>query len=979
MLRNAAISICLSLLAQIFALPPLDDDTRAKINAYLETPFTRVGQGHAEHARKLQGIDDDVRSALATLGPKVEMAMKDRLLRMAGRGEIFEELGTHPYNDLLQDINLIKNFVGKELGKRRLEAKPIDEPKPTPDASVYSSVPPHGAYNVTKLSDGRTVHRFGLSGPASKVHGSNGRRLFGTCKQDRVIATFTALPLDVSGLTEDVSGETCMDGTIEEKNFPYPGLNPYKDTYCTVREGKTFAIPPVVEKLALVGYNCPQFPGFTDDSLCDVQKDTLPGSVKCKLELAVMPSFSITFQMDLEFGYGGKGEEKDMIAELSVGVYTSQLPRPCLGASADPVCEALMLLSNIMNEFVDIGGSLGGAMMKDTVSMFPVRFGFPAGYEGAKNTGQKLFRLPIFSGVDAAGSQVTSGVSLQSGGMCLSTIGSKLGPSVGRIKMQLQAVGFLLSLSGSDLCIETPGVMKTGSGSLQTGLKVKGYALDKTKVSVAGLWDLFPPSLSPIVNGMKTSNDEPMDFKGLKELFSDGGDDSLNSKVEQSIKEALPDAKVAIEIDIAEKAHLAQPDVATVKEGDNYLFRIDNVFATGRRLSSDQAPVEHDYVVLPIPAGPHPGLQTRRLQTAYKIPKFIANIQDGSKCIVTVTGMPKTLQCDLVLELAPGINLYLRGQVKLFYDMKGTGMLMSSGFGFKLAFPEGEADQATKDAITKFENIFDLGAMIDPMLEKGVTLMPAAIKLPPTYDDGTSVLEVAQLAVPELKKEGLCITTMEKLEGVPAMLLDLVKNILTFTGVVGGDACIKSPNLDVATGFKMDMHAEGTVFDKSKVNLWPIIQEISALNPTLKIIIDICEIILPQPVKDALNTLVADLMPDQIVMTYNIGAAIANATARRLTSARGRRLSSSSLVGEDGVFDLGGIPASDAPGSVAKGTPKTAADLPAGTAQVSVPATAGGGGGGDAANTGGTSDAVRSAQNAIPLLIVGVAAFALES
>jgi hypothetical protein len=486
---------------------------------------------------------------------------------------------------------------------------------------------------------------------------------------------------------------------------------------------------------------------------------------------------------------------------------------------------------------------------------------------------------------------------------------------------------------------------------------------------------------------MSTDNGDKMDLEGLSVIFSkeDCDDEtppncaSLNTDIESMIKTALPDNKVSIEIDIAEKAHAlgADPPITT-KEGEKYFFKIDNVFATGRRLSSDRAPVEHDYVVLPIPAGAHPGLQARRLQTAYKIPQFIPQIQDGSKCIVTVTGMPKTLQCDLILELAEGINLYLRGQVKLMYDMAGTGMLMSSGFGFKLAFPEGTADQETTDAIADLEKIFDIGAMIDPMLEGGVKMMPASVKLPPTYDDGTSVLEVAQLAVTELKNKGLCITTMESLQGVPEMLLDFVTNILTFTGVVGGDACVKSPNLDVTQGFKMDMHATGTVFDKSKVNLWPMIEKIGDLNPTLKIIITVLGLILPDPVKQALNDLVANLMPEQIEMTYNIGAAIANATSRRLTSARGRRLSSSTLIDADGNFDLGGYPASDAPGSVAVGTPKTAADLPAGTATVPQPAPAGAGAGGGGAGAGGTSDAVRSAKNAIPLLIVGVAAFALE-
>jgi hypothetical protein len=1000
-MRRAAISICFALLSQISALPPLDDETRAKIKDYLQTPLTRYGKrfetGHAEHARKLQGVDDEVQSALLTLGPKVELAVKDRLLRMAGRGDIFQELGTDPYNDLLKDVRLIRGFLGKELKTRRLDARPNVEPKPTPDASVYSSLPPPGAYNVSKLSDGRRVHRFSLSGPASKVHGSKGRRLFGNCKQNKIISTWSTVAgftaPTMSALGDDLSSEKCGEAAVEGK-LPGAATNEYKGTYCKISGSKY-----TTAKYGLLGYDCPAWPGFTDDSGCEVAQDDLPGSVKCKLELAVMESFSITMQVDLEFGYGGKGQEKDMIAELSVGVYTSQLPRPCLGAG-DFICELLSAVAKGLNTLFDIGGSLGGKMMEGTVEMYPVRFGFPKGYEGVEGTGQKLFRIPIFNGADAAGAQTTNGVSLESGKMCLSDIGKNLVPSVGRIKMQLLAVGFLLSLSGSDVCIETPGVVKD-AGSLKMGLQVKGWALDKSKVKVSGLWDLFPATFSPLVDGLSKAKGDFTDQQGLKEIFSEESCDSenppncgsLNADIETMIKTALPDQKVSIAIDIAEKAHAfaasstsTEDDAWTTKEGDNYFFKINKVFATGRRLSSDRAPVEHDYVVLPIPTGPHPGLQARRLQTAYKIPPFVPEIQDGSKCIITITGMPKTLQCDLILELAPDINLYLRGQVKLMYDMKGTGMIMSSGFGFKIAFTAGTPDQATKDAIAAFENVFDIGAMIDPMLEGGVKLMPATVKLPPTYDDGTSVLEVAQLAVPQLKDKGLCIRTMKDLEGVPAMLSDLVESILTFAGVVGGDACVESPNLDVAAGFKMDMHAKGTVFDKTQVDLWPIIKTLSTLNPTLAIIVTVVEIVLPDDVKKALNDLVADLMPDKIEMTYNIGKAIGNATSRRLTSARGRRLSSSSLIDENGIFDLGGYPASDAPGSKAVGTEKTATDLPAGTATLPAPAPAasggpaadGGGGSGGGTAAGSTADAVRSAKNAIPLLIVSVAAFTLE-
>merc|ERR1719181_253764 len=74
---------------------------------------------------------------------------------------------------------------------------------------------------------------------------------------------------------------------------------------------------------------------------------------------------------------------------------------------------------------------------------------------------------------------------------------------------------------------------------------------------------------SPCEGRIDTSDDghsddkdwDPEDLEGLKVIFAkeDDNGDSLNKDVETMIKDALPNAPVTVEIDVAEKAHSAAP------------------------------------------------------------------------------------------------------------------------------------------------------------------------------------------------------------------------------------------------------------------------------------------------------------------------------------------------------------------------------------------------------------------------------------
>jgi len=905
-----------------------NEQQRKNFQKYLDTPLTKATLDTDKNHDQLRRLDvkDDLSAALARLGPSIERSLKTALLFRIGANESDGLPERHPGSmflpELHQDVETIRTHLGELLQKDRLRR--LSEKKPPKAGRMNNSeflarmASPKKRYSVRKLKN-KTWHHISLGGPVHELNRGGERRLFGYCTSDKVLKQWKVSGSETTSVEDDYDADTACNGEdggpVQYSRPPGAASNKYAVKWCKVDYSSWTGT-----WYGLVGNSCPSYPGFTSDSGCSVQKDSLPGVIDCKFELVLMDAFSLTFNFVFEIGYGGTGDREDLMASVKIGMYTSQLPEPCLGY-ADTFCEAMATLARAMNVFVDIGGSLAGQFMEGTLDLYPVRFSFPAGYDGTDGGSppKTLFRIPLTSRAAGVGAQ-TDGISLEDGNLCLSTIGRKV-KNLGELTPALKLLGFALSLSGSDLCVKSPDVMADG-GSLKLGLQINGYALDRSQVSIDGLWDLFPATLRPLVDGIS----EPYSLKGLKYLFNAEapfGYGSLSSTLVDAIRGALPDARVTIALDVAKLVGEAGNYGLVVPHGNSYVFKIDNFFATGRRLSSREP---HDMVTLDFP--PSFFAEQRRLHAERRLqdetfPVTLAPlIKEGSACHVTNTGMPKTLQCDFVLGLA-SVEAKLRANAQLMYDLDGSTLILTAGFGFTIEMPEPYSiDQGVKDAVNQLERILDIGAMIDESLAGGVKLLPTSLSVPPTYDDKwDAVLEVARVKTSQLKSAGLCIASMKDLPGVPSGIWDLLEMVNTFTGVFGGDACVKSPGLQLAEGFRMDMITEGVVFDKDKVNIWPMVQKIGSLKPDLELLVELADAFMTDDMLRTINSAAASFMPYSISIEFNIGEELFKSLSdgRRLeaTSHNGRRLNLDDYLCSDGTFNLGGFPASAAPGSTA--------------------------------------------------------------
>jgi hypothetical protein len=183
-----------------------------------------------------------------------------------------------------------------------------------------------------------------------------------------------------------------------------------------------------------------------------------------------------------------------------------EFPRPCFaaGGTGDSKCRILRYLSNYMNgdTYFDIGRGLGGNGMTGTINMYPFKFRYPGVKSPTFADGVQLIaQIPLTN--DLPGSS-TSGVIMSAKGFCISKMADSLGKgdSSGGTVAQMKLITTMMSLTGTDLCIETPGA-SVSTKELKFGLKISGYALDKTKVDIAPLWDLFPDSLGTLKDTMK--------------------------------------------------------------------------------------------------------------------------------------------------------------------------------------------------------------------------------------------------------------------------------------------------------------------------------------------------------------------------------------------------------------------------------------------------------------------------------------------
>ena len=180
--------------------------------------------------------------------------------------------------------------------------------------------------------------------------------------------------------------------------------------------------------------------------------------------------------------------------------------------------------------------------------------------------------------------------------------------------------------------------------------------------------------------------------------------------------------------------------------------------------------------------------------------------------------------------------------------------------------------------------------------------------------------------------------------------------------------CTMSPGLDVSDGFKLDVNGSQTatgrqprdiartqpfiphvlsiikhagpllprsglmkIFDKEKINVYPIIDAIKTAEPSTGTIISAIQTVFGEQIKTAMNDAAKAVMPDKIDFTVNMGKLIAaNGDAAKadagfagdILPGSTRRLLAGSTppgqAGDDGVFNMGNVPASSNPDSTRK-------------------------------------------------------------
>ena len=152
-------------------------------------------------------------------------------------------------------------------------------------------------------------------------------------------------------------------------------------------------------------------------------------------------------------------------------------------------------------------------------------------------------------------------------------------------------------------------------------------------------------------------------------------------------------------------------------------------------------------------------------------------------------------------------------------------------------------------------------------------------------------------------------------------------------GFIGGDVCVKSPGVELNDGFKIDVNGVLTMFDPSKINIYPIIDAIKLVEPSIATVVTAIQTVFGEAIKTAMNTAAKKVAPKQVDFTVNMGKLIAAATdaaaeAAAITGAKlpTRRLEAAPIGGSgaDGKFDLGGVAKSSNPSSKDNGDPKKA-------------------------------------------------------
>jgi len=760
-----------------------------------------------------------------------------------------------------------------------------------------------------------------------------------------------------------------------------------EERWCKCKESTS-----TTQYYSYVAPKCDRYPALSSNSKCSANTEAFPKIIDCAYELILAHGFYITIGTHFSIGYGVTGQSSDMVAEFRYGLKANSIPRPCfqsdpvntfpnVAANGDKICIAIQYIADkiIAMNGNDIAESMGGPKMKGSMKFYPLRAAYPETYQGKTGNSKAmklLATIPLRLARHGAdfGSASTTGIDF-SNPVCIGSLWSKLKQG-GGLKKWLQLAGATMAVLGADFCVEMPGYSVSGK-DLIFGLKVTGTAFDKGSVSLSKFVEILPNAWNTIAtdragSGIKDLMNDAFAAKPLAlcgapcQAVSYSGVSldklSLDSVFKSAIVAGFPD-KLSFSIDVGEIVGKVAPSLMKGASGaNNKLFKLPNMFASSksRRLTVDHVLLSQDSYEIEIPVGKldESHLVGRHLKDADRAYAFPANayILRGSKCQFTYTGMPKKINCNLKLQAGPKVTLQTSTEVAVGYAIDGTNLEIISKLGFAVNLGNyHDMPAAVKTAAVKL-NAIDVGGMIDDSLSQTVMFAPFSVNFPKGYDaDSTKLFEVARVPVALIRgAKGICLSNMKKL--IPEDLQDTVaaiaKTIEKVGGAIGGDVCGKIDKMDLSNGFSTNVDVELALFQKSQVDIYAIIEELSKLEPRVKTLMTIIDAVFGEPLKKSLNNGVKSAMPAEQQFKISMGILIAQALKKAKAGAKamvgsklpknplrrlnelkdkkninktGRRLSqktfAAQLISADGMFNLGGIPRSSKPGSKNKGDP----------------------------------------------------------
>ena len=263
--------------------------------------------------------------------------------------------------------------------------------------------------------------------------------------------------------------------------------------------------------------------------------------------------------------------------------------------------------------------------------------------------------------------------------------------------------------------------------------------------------------------------------------------------------------------------------------------------------------------------------------------------------------------------------MHLRGAVVVGYDLNGIDVVVVVQLGASFMATSVQYNDLTSSMIEKFEQIIDLGGMIDSSLAGSIKLNKPQFNFPHNFHAG-GLIEVARFKVSILRAHKLCLSTLHTLANhIPPSVMPMFKLFNEFRGIIGGDACVSTPGIDLSRGFQLQFNADAGVFKRSEIDIYPIYDFISQTFPAgpAKLIVDAGNLAISTLGKDQfkmmLNSGASQYYPDEITKAWNLGLIL-----RQHTNARRRQrqlYEVNQFISPSGTFNLGGWSASDKPGS----------------------------------------------------------------